>query len=188
MKRILLLFVSFMGLVLLVSGCGSAKLSPDVQKSFDTKAKLYTTQNMHYNIARRGVKLVETTNYQVGMLIPVNSEVTMEDVNSKQIVFLYQGQKVILRNHIKYTGLAINEIAKRYFSPKKVNLRKFSRKERKAILSAQVVPGMSKEAVLVSLGTPPAHATPSLKMDQWKYWRNRWTTFLVHFKNNKTIK
>ena len=44
---------------------------------------------------------------------------------------------------------------------------------------------MSKKAVLVALGHPPAHATPSLESDEWKYWKSRWNTMIVIFKNGK---
>ena len=187
MKKIIMMLIPMLGLSFLLSGCGAAKLSPEVQQNFDTKAKLYTTRNMHYYVARRGEKIIETTNYQVSILIPVNSLVTMDGVNKNQIVFLYKGQKIILRNQAKYTGVDINEIAKQYFSAKKVDLSKFSKAEQKAIKYAQVVPGMSKKAVLISLGTPPAHVTPSTTMDEWKYWRTRWTTFYIDFKNQKAI-
>jgi hypothetical protein len=43
---------------------------------------------------------------------------------------------------------------------------------------------MSKEAVLAAFGYPPAHATASIDANQWKYWENRFTNFLVTFNNN----
>jgi len=187
MKKILLALVAIFGFGLFFTGCGGAKLSPEVQKNFDENAKLYTTRNMHYNVTRGGAKIVDTTNYQIGILIPVNSEVTMKSINKRDIVFIYKGQEIILRNKAKYTGLNIDGIAKRYFSTQKVDLNKFSEKERKAIKTAQVVPGMSKEAVIIALGTPPAHVTPSTEMDQWKYWRTRWATFYINFENGKTV-
>jgi len=188
MKKFFSLLVSVIGLGILLNGCGKVELKdPELAQAFDTKAELYTTRNMHYNVSR-GAKLVEATNYQVGILIPVNSKVTMEAINSKQVVFIYNDQKIILRNIPKYTGLDIEGIVKRYFSMKKTNLSKFTSKEQQAIKSAKAVKGMRKEAVIVSLGTPPSHATPSLDLDEWKYWRNRFTTFVVTFKNNRVEK
>lgn len=176
----------FVGLSFLLSGCGAAKLSPEVAKTFDDKAAMYTTSNMHYNLYR-DKKIIDTTNYQVGILIPVNSEVTMQSVNAKQIVFVYGGNEIILRNIPKYSGLGISEVAQRYFSTKKVNLAKFTKDEQKAISTAGLVNGMSKAAVLVSIGTPPAHQTPTLESDSWKFWKDRWTTFVVSFKNEKLV-
>lgn len=181
------MLMAIVGLSFMFSGCGPAKLSPEVQETFTKQATMYTTRNMHYNLGRRGAKIIDTTNYQVGILLPVNSEVTMKDVNAKQIVFLYQGNEIILSNAAKYTGVGISEIAEQYFSATKVNLSKFSKDEQKAIASASLVKGMSKKAVLIALGTPPAHRTPNVDMDTWTYWRNRWTTFIVSFQNGKVI-
>lgn len=186
MKKVLSALVALVGLSFLLSGCGGAKLSPEVQKTFDDNAKLYTTRNMHYNVSRHQ-SIVETTNYQTGILVPINSEVTMSAVNSKYITFMHKGQEVILRNNPKYTGVGIGEIAKTYFSSKKVNLSKFTKAEQKAIRLAQVKNGMSKKAVALSLGTPPAHVTTSLEVDQWKFWKSRWSTFFVTFENNKVV-
>jgi len=187
MKRMLVAFIAITGFGLFFTGCGGIELSPDIQESFDDNTKLYTTRNMHYSMTRRSAKIVDTTNYQVGILIPVNSEVTMEDINKRQLIFNYKGQEIILRNNAKYTGVGIAEIAKQYFSKRKTNLSQFSKAERKAIRTAQVIKGMNKKAVLLSLGTPPAHVTPSLEMDQWKYWRTRWGTFFINFEDEKTI-
>ena len=187
MKKMFIIFVSLIGMASFLTGCGGAKPSPEVQKNFDTHAKLYTTRNMHYNMSRGTTRIIDTTNYQVGILLPVNSEVTMKDINSKQIVFLYKGQEIILRNIPKYTGVDISGIAEQYFSKNKTDLSSFSKTEQKAIKFAKVVPGMSKKAVLISLGTPPAHVTPSTDMDQWKYWKNRWVTFLVNFEDGKSV-
>ncbi len=184
-KRLGVLIIGI-SLSFFIVGCGAAKLTPEVAKTFQNKAKMYTQFNMHYNISR-GHNIIDTTNYQVGFLIPVNSEVTMEDVNTKQLTFLLNGKKIILRDIKKYSGLDISTIASKYFSTRKVNLSKFTANERKAIQVASVVPGMSKNSVLVSLGIPPQHRTPTLKMNTWTYWKNRWATFIVSFKNGKVI-
>ncbi len=184
MKKYFIILVMMISASFMLSGCAKAKLSPEVNVAFAKHATMYTQRNMHYNISRRA-KIVDGTNYQVGILIPVNSKVTLEAVNAKQVVFKYQGNEIILRNIPKYTGIDIAALYARYFSSKKVNLNQFTSAEKEAIQIAQVKKGMSKKAVLVSLGFPPAHVTPTTKMNQWKYWRNRWTTFIVDFKNGK---
>jgi hypothetical protein len=187
MKKHLIMLIALVGITLVISGCGGAKLAPDVEAMFDSEAPMYTTSNIHYNVGHKGVMLADTLNPQVGILIPVNSEVTMESINRKQIIFMYGANKVILKNNPKYTGADISTIAKRYFSPTKVDLTKFSKAEQKAIRSGLVENGMSKAAVLVSLGTPPAYETPTLEMDTWKFWKSRFSSFLVTFKDGKVI-
>ena len=40
---------------------------------------------------------------------------------------------------------------------------------------------MSKAGVLVAIGYPPDHATPSLDANEWIYWRNKMFRFGVQF-------
>jgi hypothetical protein len=50
---------------------------------------------------------------------------------------------------------------------------------REAIREGRIELGMSKEQVVVSVGYPPAHATPSMDLAQWKYWYDTHGTYLV---------
>jgi len=180
------LMVALTVVSLSVTGCGGAKLSPKMEKAFSDNATMYTTSNMHYTVSRRA-KIISATNNTVGILIPINSEVTMEDINAKQLVFNYNNSRVILRNKVKYSGLDIGQIAERAFSSTKTDLSKFTELEQKGIRTAQALPGMSKDAVVAALGVPLAHQTPTLEMDQWKYWKGKWSTFIVYFENGKVI-
>jgi len=171
------------------SGCSntieSIKIDIGINKKqhlFAPNEEMYTQCNMH---AYRG--RVDTVNYGVGIFIPANSKVTLLESNSNKIKFLYKGKTITLLNKEKYSGLDIEQIFHRYFGKKKVDLNKFTKKEKKAIKSGRVIKGMSKKAVLVALGHPPAHATPSLESDEWKYWKSRWNTMIVIFKNGKVV-
>ncbi|XKH01271.1 hypothetical protein LG325_00405 [Marinobacter nauticus] len=132
---------------------------------------------------------LETTHYAVDTLIPVNSEVQIMDTSSKTITFrvVDTGMEVTLVNKQKYTGMGIDGIYDRYFGDSKVNLSKFSDLEREAIESGRVVPGMSKDAVLVARGYPPAHRTPTLESDSWRYWQSRFNTIVVNFDDGKVV-
>jgi hypothetical protein len=44
---------------------------------------------------------------------------------------------------------------------------------------------MTKQDVIASVGYPPAHKTPSLDGNEWRYWENRFGTILVTFKDGK---
>ncbi|MGH8680186.1 MAG: hypothetical protein ACREVS_13500 [Burkholderiales bacterium] len=48
-----------------------------------------------------------------------------------------------------------------------------------AVKLGKIAVGMTKEQVIVSLGYPPLHQTPSLDVPVWKYWLTRVGTFLV---------
>ena len=40
---------------------------------------------------------------------------------------------------------------------------------------------MTRDQVILSLGYPPTHRTPSLREREWTYWYNRWVTYKVVF-------
>ncbi|MDH5577038.1 MAG: hypothetical protein OEZ09_01140 [Betaproteobacteria bacterium] len=50
---------------------------------------------------------------------------------------------------------------------------------RDAVRAGKVAVGMSKEQVLVAIGYPPMHQTPSLEAPQWKYWHTGFGSYLV---------
>ncbi len=143
--------------------------------------KLYTQFSLMYekNVHR-------TTNYRKGVLLPVNSEVSLIKKKGKNIVVTLEGgQQLTVENVEQYSGENLDGIFSRTFSPQKVDLTPFSEMERKAIASGEVKPGMSKKAVIIAIGYPPKHKTPSLESNQWRYWRNRFGTFVVHFENDR---
>jgi hypothetical protein len=59
---------------------------------------------------------------------------------------------------------------------------------RETIESGKVAVGMTKEQVIVSLGYPPAHATPSTDALQWKYWHTTHGTYLIVWDANGRVK
>lgn len=186
--KFLSVFVAMIGFTFLLGGCGGAKLSPEVQKAVESHEKMYTQLNMHMNPGRGGKQTVETTNYSIGILIPINSEVTLSEVSSNTVVFVYNGIEVTLISKAKYTGLDMQQTIDRYFGKTQISLGKFTNAELDAIKNSETKIGMSKEAVLLSRGYPPSHVTPSLDGDTWTFWKTRWNKEIVQFKDGKVEK
>lgn len=170
-----------------VSGCGGAgaSVSSAMQADIDAKKAVYTQINMWVDNNKRGESIVYGTNYNIGSFIPVNSKVTYERSAKRGVVILYKGEEITIQNEPKYTKLDLDSFLSRTFGTKKVNLSKFSSQERKAIGKGMMVKGMSKDAVVIARGYPPAHATMSLDQDKWRYWKNRWNTMYVVFEKGK---
>lgn len=59
---------------------------------------------------------------------------------------------------------------------------------RNAIHAGKVALGMSKEQVLVAVGYPPNHQTPSLDAPQWKYWHTSFGSYLVVWDGSGRLK
>lgn len=178
MKKIISVAVIFLA-AFLMSGCGPAKLSPKEQAYIDKKEVLYTQVSMWSEKSR-----IIATNYSRGTFIPVNTPVVITGVSSNTITFKLKDEEIVIKN-VAYTKVNINKLLERTFATTKVKLSKFTAAEQKSILMGQVNVGMSKEAVIVARGYPPAHRTPSLDSNSWRYWVNRFVTTVYNFKDNK---
>ena len=63
-------------------------------------------------------------------------------------------------------------------------IKKLSTLDQQGIKDGVVKVGMTKEGVKYAIGFPPEHKTPDLNNNEWLYWKNRFNTFKVEFKNN----
>ena len=167
---------------------GGCATSPEDQAAAEKLQgrELYTQVNMH---SFKG-KAVFWINYQIDRLIPVNTKVTVDEISGSGVVFTIKetGQTLKLKNKSKHSGLSGQQWADRHFGPKPVNLGKFKKSVQEAIALARAEPGMSKDAVIIALGYPPAHKTPSLDSPSWLYWRNKWNKVAVQFDSSGKVK
>src|SRR5262249_16453237 len=63
----------------------------------------------------------------------------------------------------------------------------FAHAAQAAITDGRGEKGMTREQVLMSLGYPPTHRTPSLSAPTWTYWYNTWQTYQVTFDDAGTV-
>ena len=171
----------------IIQGCSlftSAYTPTPAQQTFlNKKTTLFTQVGMWTEKNQ-----VIATNYSRGYYIPVNSSVTISEINNNSIQFKYNNQNITLINVENYTKVNISELFKRTFGPEKVKLSDFTQTEINAFSHGEVLLGMSKEAVIISRGYPPAHVTISLKENNWRYWRSRFDTRIYEFDDNKVVK
>lgn len=57
-----------------------------------------------------------------------------------------------------------------------------------AIVAGKVMPGMTREQVLMAIGYPVASENPSLDASVWRYWRDSWSEFQVNFDAQGLVK
>ncbi|MDQ2069227.1 hypothetical protein [Natronospira bacteriovora] len=160
-------------LVLLLSACaGGSPIQHHEGKTVYTQITIWADGNQHL-----------ATNYRVGYQIPVNTRVEILDSNRDAIVINVPdiNRNVRIVNVPGYTNLDIEGIYDRYFSDSRVNLNRFDAATREAIEKGEPKEGMSRDAVVMARGYPPAHQTPSLDQNTWTYWRNRFARQVVTF-------
>jgi hypothetical protein len=177
-----------------VSGCpvGGAKVESPLNGQFR-----YTCCNIRYEKSE-----ITDVNYQQGAIIPFGTRVQIIEVKKNAVKFLPVGHPEItlVYRHgrkvypfeqyldriflVDQPTLAASAPASTSKSKKKAAPPAAAKFERQ-IREGQVEPGMTKAEVLMALGYPPAHRTPSLESPIWTYWRNRWDVFMVYFDGDK---
>lgn len=173
--------------VLALTACASAPklLLDDGQSSLLQSDKIYTQTNLHPDDARNRLYSI---NYQQAGFIPRCTEVTFVDVSAKKLIFKAEGQQYQYLYH-KASGSFDDNIQK-YFAPscKKSALSKLNAIDKKGLKSGKVYKGMTKAGVILAIGYPPVHKTPTTEGKVWKYWTNRFNTFNVIFDDNGKVK
>lgn len=179
MKKIVSIVVLF--ITTLFIGCGSAIPVPaEKQALIDESTVLYSKVSMWTEKNR-----IDGTNYSVGLHLPVNTEVKVLAINAKVITLEINGEKISYLTSTKHTKVDSLAMIDRLFSKTKTNISKYSAATIENINNGTVAMGMTKEEVLLARGYPPFSATAGVKANRWKYWRNRWVTALVTFKDGK---
>jgi hypothetical protein len=174
---LLLLLVSLSGCPRAFKGA-EGNLPPQIQIG----GQYYTQYSFQYEKNRH-----RTTNYRRGFLVPVNTPVQLVSFGRKGFVIqvLPDGPRIEIENVEKHTGDTVEQAFHKMLARTQLDLSQFTPAERERIVAGKVAPGMRKEAVIAAIGYPPATATPSLNMDEWRYWASRFDTFIVRFSNGK---
>jgi hypothetical protein len=148
--------------------------------------RLYTASNIWFEKPDR----VYSTGYQKGNMLPAGSEV--KDVKRSRGKLEFTDVKLDMKFTAEFVGkhhpnLTAEQWMDRFLTNKDFAAltKGLTAAEIKAIRAGQVQAGMSKKAVLVSVGHPPEVGTASTDLDAWKYWRDRFRNYEVKFGGGK---
>ena len=151
--------------------------------------QLYTAYNIWFE---QPTKLYSTS-YQKGNMLPAGSEV--KDVNRSSRKVEFTDPKLNMKFSAEFVGKHHPGLTAEQWMDRFLTTRNFAAltkgltaAEIQAIKAGQVTAGMSKKAVLVSVGYPPEIATASTDLDTWKYWRDRFRNYQVQFGNGKVTR
>ena len=174
MKTIIRLVLAATALVLSVSSLRAG--DPVSIGYFDTMAKevapvVGEQYYLRHCLTYESGKVWRTTGYWVGILVPINSKVTLTSLSSKkmQIRLEKTGQLLTIENVEKHTQKDMATIAKAMLTRQEVPIEKLDEKTAKNIRNGILALGMTKEQTVMARGFPPAVNTPSLEVDTWIY-------------------
>lgn len=145
-----------------------------------------TLTNLHPDERRARLFAV---NYQQEGLIPLCSEVALLDRDGERLVFSVAatGKQYEYYHHEKAAAEPFPDHLARYFgtSCRHDEIARLPAIDRQGIEQGKALVGMSKRGVVLALGYPPPHVTPSLDADRWVYWTNRMNRVAVIFQDGR---
>jgi len=165
---------------------GALVLASGLWNTASAADRLFTAYNIWFEQPTR----VYSTNYQRGNILPAGSEVKDVSNSSRKLEF------VDVKSNMKFSiefiakhhpGLSEEQWKNRFLTSKPFPelTRGLTAEEIRSIKAGQVKVGMSKKAVLVSVGYPPEVGTASTELESWKYWRHRFGTYSVKFTKDR---
>jgi len=148
---------------------------------------VYTLTNLHPDDERM---VLYTANFQQPGLIPVCTEITFLRRGDDWVTFRVSstGKEYEYDSHAASAEPFVQNL-ERYFGKAcpTAKLEALTPRERDMVRMGVVVAGMSKEAVVLSIGYPPLRDTPTLERPVWKYWSSRLRYFLVEFDDSGKV-
>jgi hypothetical protein len=143
----------------------------------------YTCCNLHYDADR-----ISDANWRNLPMIPAGATIRIVNYGfntawsrstaSHQIPHDYGSDQESLETYVAKLVLP--------FDPR-TRVASWSPEVREAIFRGVVIPGMTREQVLVAVGYPPTHRTLTLDSNVWHLWASRVGRYEVHFNSQGTV-
>jgi len=184
MKRSAMLVVAFAALA-----PAQPSVARDIEYALIGDPGVVTLVNLHPDEKNRRLYSV---NYQLDGLMALCTQVRITAVTHKAMTFELAdgGRKYEYIFHETLPQEGIPKHLDRFFGkscPRK-KADALGSVDRRGIKEGRALPGMTRAGVILAIGYPPEHATPSLDSSVWKYWRNRFGTRLIHFEGGKVAR
>jgi hypothetical protein len=146
-------------------------------RQVDTRT-LYTCCNLHYDGDE-----INDANYWTGTTLPAGTAVRIEKLTKDSVTFNAGEQRLTLEHEYGTKQESLYQYLDKILVPNdpRPRIGAYPPAVRRAIDKAKVERGMTRDQVILSLGYPPTHRTPSLREREWTYWYNRWVTYKVVF-------
>lgn len=175
------MFLSLVGLSVALTGCRSARGPVEGVPAVGTV--LYSNVGMHFDAHRGSNRAYSTNHIELATFKPAGTRFELVEQNRKYLTLRDEdGTDFHLYWVQKHSRMPMGEWVDRQFSTAPLELpAELSEKERAAIAAGKVEPGMSRTAVTLAVGYPPASLTPNLDADTWVYEARRFVSRRVTF-------
>ena len=171
---------------LVAGGCKKDEVKPDEAPASQSAAATpapaaaitYTCCNFHYN-----GDWINDGNYAQLPMIPAGTPIKLNSIDRYIAYVEIDGKKYRLGLDYGRTAETTELWAGKLIvkDDPKAKLAIWSPDVRKAIQSGQIMLGMTREQVIMSLGYPMTSENPRLDAPYWRYWWSSWGEYKVHW-------
>lgn len=161
--------------VVVLAGCETAPGQSSAAPTTPSLPSGFTCCNLHYEN-----DWISDANWSSMPMIPAGASIKVVDYGRYRIDVEIDGRK--MRLGLDYgrqqslqawaNKIVVNEDPRRRIADLPAPVRE-------AIRAGKIAIGMGRDEVIVALGYPPMHQTPSLNAPHWKYWHSGFGSFLV---------
>ena len=122
------------------------------------------------------------SNYTPYPMMPVGTPTKITDYGRYRVYTEMGGKKMRIGNDYSRNFSNV-EFAKRIVVTEdpRLKIAKFPPRVQQAIAAARIVPGMTQEQVIMSIGYPISSENPSLDAPVWRYWLTSFEEFQVNW-------
>jgi serine/threonine protein kinase len=145
----------------------------------------YTCCNLHFS-----GDWVSDLNYSSDTRIPAGSPIKILDYGRWRLITEVEGKKIRIGLDYGRRQETLAQFARKLTVDKDLRFRvaSFPAIVQDAIRAGKVLPGMSKEQVLMAVGFPARHETLSVDAPAWKLWHTSRIPYTLHFDDRGRVK
>jgi len=156
-----------LGVAVGLAGCGGARGGRPVPSSRVGQV-FFLCCNLRYDPKRP--EITDSIAAQ-GTVVPFATRVEVQKVTRDSVVFTPAGHPAITLDYEHGGRVPFDTFLSRLFVTEdpRLKLKKVPARQVKLVEKGTIVPGMSRDQVLLAVGYPPADRTPSLEAATWIY-------------------
>jgi hypothetical protein len=158
--------------------------SPPVLAS-KSRGGVYSRYNVHY-YTRKDLNIASYANYTDcpgHAFLPYNTEFKVGSYGKGFKLTAVDTGLVILFEYrsANMGGMSVKDYIDTIMSPTPVSYEGLSAVDQEGIKAGRAMVGMTKQGVMIALGYPAKHETPSTDLNAWTYWKGRYNRLVVNF-------
>jgi hypothetical protein len=138
----------------------------------------YTCCNLHHDKEK-----ISDVNWTHAPMIPAGAPIRVLSFGNNEASVEIDGRPFTIAHEYGRKQESVEQFVSKLVvsSDPRAKISRWPEPVRAAIQKGTVVPGMTREQVIVSVGYPPTHRTPSLDATLWHHWQSRAGRFEVYW-------